>query len=161
MDPESVLEWAGRQPEHLLLLIPLFAFLECCLGVGLLVSDMIDPARVLAFLQVTSGAWDPTLAFVMGGAMLPMFAAWMLRRGRVAPVAGDSFPPEPSSLIDRRLLTGAGLFGLGWGLIGLCPGPALAALTMGDWPVLIFVSAMLVGMFAQDLLATRKVTQVA
>lgn len=124
-------------------------------GAGLLVSDMIDPARVLAFLTFTSGAWDPTLAFVMGGAMIPMFVAWVVRRQKVAPAFASSFPADPQPFIDKRLITGAALFGLGWGLVGLCPGPALSALLIGGWPVLVFVAAMLAGMFLQDRLTSR------
>lgn len=125
-------------------------------GTGLLLSDMIDPARVLAFLNVTSGAWDPTLAFVMGGAMIPMFIAWMVRRSRQSPVFAETFPSEAQSAIDARLLRGAALFGLGWGLVGLCPGPALSGLLIGGWPVLMFVAAMLAGMFLQDIAFTPR-----
>lgn len=126
-------------------------------GAGLLVSDMIDPGRVLAFLTVTSGAWDPTLAFVMGGAMIPMFVAWIVRRSRQVPAFSNAFPSEAPGAIDARLLGGAALFGLGWGLVGLCPGPALSGLLIGGWPVLLFVAAMLAGMFLQDIaLASRK-----
>ena len=125
-------------------------------GAGLLISDMIDPARVLAFLTVTSGAWDPTLAFVMGGAMIPMFVAWMLRRRRTAPAYGEAFPAEPKASIDGRLLAGAALFGLGWGLVGLCPGPALSGLLIGGWPVVLFVAAMLAGMFAHSIVFAPK-----
>ena len=120
-------------------------------GTGLLVSDMIDPARVLAFLTLTSGAWDPTLAFVMGGAMIPMFVAWTMRRARSAPVFASNFPAAASGVVDARLLGGAALFGLGWGLVGLCPGPALSGLLIGGGPVLLFVAAMLAGMFLQDI----------
>ena len=114
-------------------------------GLGLTVSDMIDPARVLAFLRVASGAWDPTLAFVMGGALVPMAIAWAVSRRLRAPTFGDSFPGPASTTIDARLLGGAALFGAGWGLVGFCPGPAFAALTLGGVPVLIFVAAMLAG----------------
>ncbi|MEO0361336.1 MAG: DUF6691 family protein [Pseudomonadota bacterium] len=124
-------------------------------GVGLAVSDMIDPARVLAFLDVESGAWDPTLAFVMGGAMIPMAAAWALSRRRAAPALGGAFPAAPKGGIDARLVGGAALFGLGWGLVGFCPGPALAALTLGGGPVLLFVAAMLAGMAGHDAVASR------
>ena len=114
-------------------------------GLGLTVSDMIDPARVLAFLRVTSGAWDPTLAFVMAGALVPMALAWLLTRRLKAPACGGTFPGPASTAIDARLLVGAALFGAGWGLVGFCPGPAFAALTQGGVPVLVFVAAMLVG----------------
>ena len=73
-------------------------------GTGLLLSDMIDPARVMAFLQVASGQWDPTLAFVMGGAMLPMFVAWSLRHKRQAPLMGGAFPAQPGAHVDGKLI---------------------------------------------------------
>lgn len=114
-------------------------------GFGLTISDMIDPARVLAFLDVTSGAWDPTLAFVMGGAMIPMIVAWGLSRRLPKPVAAADFPKPASREINTHLIGGAGLFGLGWGLAGFCPGPALAAIGLGGWPVWVFVIAMIVG----------------
>lgn len=115
-------------------------------GLGLTVSDMIDPQRVLGFLDVAGGAWDPTLAFVMGGALIPMAVAWRIAAGRARPAFGAAFPAPPSGGIDRRLLGGAALFGAGWGLVGFCPGPALAALTLGGWQVVLFVAAMLAGM---------------
>lgn len=117
-------------------------------GIGLAVSDMIDPARVLAFVTITSGAWDPTLAFVMGGAMIPMMIAWRWTRSLDAPLYGETFPGPPSGGVNRRLVAGAALFGLGWGLVGFCPGPALSALLLGGWPTVLFVAAMLAGMVA-------------
>lgn len=120
---------------------PLIALLAGSIfGVGLAVSDMIDPARVLGFLDITSGAWDPTLAFVMGGAMIPMLIAWRMR------------PSAPGTTIDAKLIGGAAMFGVGWGLVGLCPGPALSALTLGGWPVWLFVAAMLAGMALAPIL---------
>ena len=113
-------------------------------GLGLVISGMTDPAKVLGFLDV-AGAWDPTLAFVMGGAVLVMVPAWRLTRMRT-PIAAESFPPAPTAPIDGRLLGGSTLFGLGWGLVGLCPGPALAALAFGGTSVWIFAAAMLAGM---------------
>ena len=124
-------------------------------GLGLTISDMIDPARVLGFLRVAGGAWDPTLAFVMGGALLPMAIAWLLARRLNAPACGDSFPEPASRRIDVRLLGGAALFGAGWGLVGFCPGPAFAALTQGGVPVLIFVVAMVVGFWVTGRGAPR------
>ena len=121
-------------------------------GIGLVVSDMINAARVQAFLD-PFGAWDPTLAFVMGGAMLPMIVAWAVSKSR-RPAFADAFPPEPGA-IDRRLIAGSALFGGGWGLAGFCPGPALAALSFGGWPVLVFAAAMLLGMFGFDASARR------
>lgn len=119
-------------------------------GLGLTLSDMIDPARVLAFLDVASGAWDPTLAFVMGGAMIPMFIAWRFA-ARGTPAFAPSFPEPPEGTVDSRLVAGSALFGAGWGLIGFCPGPALAALGPGGVPVIIFVTAMLAGMLAYEI----------
>lgn len=113
-------------------------------GAGLAVSGMIDPARVRAFLDV-AGAWDPTLAFVMGGAILPMAIAWFVARRRAAPFAAAQFHTPATAPIDRRLVTGAALFGIGWGVAGLCPGPAIAALTIQPLPALIFVAAMAIG----------------
>ena len=121
-------------------------------GLGLAVSDMIDPQRVLGFLDVAGGAWDPTLAFVMGGALIPMAIAWRIAAARKHPAYGATFPAPPSGGIDRRLLGGAALFGAGWGLVGFCPGPALAALSLGGWPVALFVAAMLAGMALHGIL---------
>ena len=114
-------------------------------GAGMVVSDMINPARVLALLDVT-GAWDPSLAFVMGGALIPSSLAYLIRRRMDAPVAADDFHVPEGRRIDRPLIGGATLFGLGWGLVGLCPGPALAALTTGAWQAVAFVVAMIAGM---------------
>ena len=121
-------------------------------GAGLVVADMTNPARVQAFLDVF-GAWDPTLAFVMGGAMLPMIWAWLLSR-RIRPVLAAAFP-APMSTIDARLIGGSAMFGAGWGLSGFCPGPALAALSFGGGGVVIFVGAMVAGMFGHGLFARR------
>jgi uncharacterized membrane protein YedE/YeeE len=125
-------------------------------GLGLVLSDMIDPARVLGFLDVAGGAWDPTLAFVMGGALIPMALAWRLAARHARPLWGAAFPARPGGL-DGRLLGGAALFGAGWGLVGFCPGPALAALTLGGWPVWVFVAAMALGMVAQGRIAAPRV----
>ena len=115
-------------------------------GAGLHVSGMTDTAKVRGFLDF-AGAWDPTLAFVMGGAMLPMILAWRMTRGRT-PVAGTAFPQPPSQEITRPLILGSVLFGVGWGLVGLCPGPALASITYGGWQGALFLAAMLTGMWA-------------
>ena len=114
-------------------------------GAGLVVSDMVNPARVQAFLDVT-GAWDPTLAFVMGAALAPSGAAYLLRRRMDRPLLAERFSIPDNRRLDRRLLIGAALFGIGWGLVGFCPGPALAALAFGAWQPILFVAAMLAGM---------------
>jgi hypothetical protein len=119
-------------------------------GLGLIVSDMVNPARVLGFLDV-AGVWDPTLAFVMAGALVPMALVWRLAAARPAPICGGSFPARPPARFDRRLIGGAALFGAGWGLVGFCPGPALAALGTGSAEALVFSGAMLTGMAAHSL----------
>jgi len=114
-------------------------------GAGLAVSDMINPARVLAFLDV-AGQWDPSLAFVMAGALLPSSVAYALSRRRARPLLADAFHGPSARRIDARLLAGAALFGIGWGLVGLCPGPAVAALVTLCPAFLAFAAAMLAGM---------------
>ena len=109
-------------------------------GLGLTVSQMIDPNKVLGFLDI-AGDWDPSLILVMAGA-IPVAAVGYWAGGRVAPAR---------SAIDKRLVIGAGLFGIGWGLVGFCPGPALAALSFGDPKTLLFVAAMLAGMAGYEV----------
>ena len=124
-------------------------------GTGLVLSDMINPARVLAFVDIGSGAWDPTLAFVMAGALLPMALAWRIAQRRQSAGTGPALP-TPSAGIDQRLIGGAVLFGAGWGLVGFCPGPALSALIPGGWPAVIFVAAMVAGLALSALLPAPK-----
>ncbi len=120
-------------------------------GAGLTLSDMINPARVLGFLDLFGGRWDPTLAFVMGGATLVMGLAWLITSRRSKSLSGDPLPGPPSPAVDTRLIAGSAIFGLGWGLVGLCPGPALAATLLGGWPVWVFIASMLTGMLAFKL----------
>lgn len=122
-------------------------------GAGLLVAGMTDTAKVQGWLDVF-GAWDPTLAFVMGGAIVPMFLAWRLVPGR-APLAGGSFPAPARPELDRRLVVGLVLFGMGWGLAGLCPGPAIATLGINGLGGAVFMAAMIIGMAAAPWLAVR------
>lgn len=125
----------------------LFALLSGGLfGAGLLVSGMTDTRKVQGWLDVF-GDWDPTLAFVLGGAILPMALAWRLTR-RGAPLLGGSFPERPERRIDPPLVAGSLLFGAGWGLAGLCPGPAMASLSWGGLPGAVFLVAMIAGMVA-------------
>lgn len=119
-------------------------------GLGLIVSDMVNPARVLGFLDI-AGAWDPTLAFVMVGALIPMAIAWRIAATRATPVCGGEFPARPAPRVDPRLLGGAAVFGAGWGLVGFCPGPALTALGTGSLEALFFTIAMLTGMLVQGV----------
>lgn len=114
-------------------------------GAGLAVSGMADPERVQSFLDLF-GNWDPTLAFVMGGAMIPMAIAWLFQKRMASPIAAKAFDLPGTMLVDRKLAIGAILFGAGWGIGGLCPGPALADLALATGPTLIFVAAMLAGM---------------
>lgn len=116
-------------------------------GLGLIVSGMTDPAKVQNFLDL-AGTWDPSLAFVMGGAVLIAFAGYRLATASGAPLFGDRFLLPTSTQIDRRLVGGAALFGVGWGLAGFCPGPAIASLYTGGVSAWIFVAAMLAGMWA-------------
>jgi uncharacterized membrane protein YedE/YeeE len=114
-------------------------------GIGLALSGMTRPQKVLDFLDF-SGSWDPSLALVMGGALLVSALGVRLERRRRAPLLAARFPRPPSLGVDRRLLLGASLFGIGWGLVGLCPGPALANLAQPAPSTLVFVASMLAGM---------------
>ncbi|MBV0912303.1 DUF6691 family protein [Anianabacter salinae] len=122
-------------------------------GAGLTVSGMVDTAKVQGWLDVF-GTWDPTLAFVMGGAILPMAIAWYIARGR-QPALGGSFPAPSDPRLGRNLIVGSTLFGMGWGLAGLCPGPAVASLSYGGVGGLVFMAAMLAGMWAAPPLRAR------
>ncbi len=122
-------------------------------GLGLLLAGMTDTTKVRVFLDLF-GAWDPTLAFVMGGAILPMAVAWAATRSR-RPVFAESFPSRPEPKFDRNLVGGSVLFGLGWGLVGLCPGPALASILFGGMGGLAFLAAMVVGMLAARPIRAR------
>ena len=132
----------------------LFAFLAGGLfGVGLMVSGMTDTTKVQGWLDVF-GNWDPTLAFVMGGAILPMMVAWQLTHGR-HPALGGDFPAPPAPRLGRNLVLGSILFGMGWGLAGLCPGPSFASLSYGGLGGAVFVIAMAAGMWAAPPLRMR------
>ena len=122
-------------------------------GLGLLISGMTDTRKVQGWLDVF-GDWDPTLAFVMGGAIIPMAIAWQLTRGRT-PVVGGSFPAPPEPRLGRNLVVGSVMFGMGWGLSGLCPGPAVASLSFGGVEGLVFLGAMVAGMIAAPPVKAR------
>ncbi len=119
-------------------------------GFGLSLSGMIDPARVLGFLDLASGHWDPSLMFVLGGALLVAVPGVALQRRMRRPALDTQFHLPQATAVDRRLVVGSALFGAGWGLGGFCPGPALSALSTGAPMVLLFVAAMAVGMILHD-----------
>lgn len=114
-------------------------------GAGLLVSGMTDTTKVQGWLDIF-GAWDPTLAFVLGGAILPMLAAWHLTTKRAVSLVGQPFPAKPDPRLGHNLVIGSVLFGAGWGLVGLCPGPAIASLSWGGTGGIVFILAMIGGM---------------
>lgn len=123
-------------------------------GAGLAISGMMDPKRVRGFLD-PFGAWDPTLGFVMAGAVGVMGLAWLLRRRLAHPLADDRFHVPDNRRIDLRLLSGSALFGIGWGLAGLCPGPGVASLAVRPVEAGIFVVSLLAGMTLYRIAADR------
>jgi uncharacterized protein len=123
-------------------------------GVGLLISGMTQPAKVLGFLDVL-GEWDPTLAFVMAGALVVSAFGFAIVKRRATPIfAAESLWPNRTD-IDRPLVVGSLSFGTGWGLVGLCPGPALENLATLSPPVIVFAGAMAIGMVLQDVWQRR------
>jgi uncharacterized membrane protein YedE/YeeE len=121
-------------------------------GGGLAISDMVNPARVLGFLDI-AGVWDPTLVFVMAAAVAASAVGYIGSRRLRKPLFGKSFFLPENRLLDRRLIAGAALFGIGWGLVGFCPGPAIAGLAYGKWETGLFVVAMVAGMWLHRLYA--------
>ncbi|MFN0182728.1 MAG: DUF6691 family protein [Aquabacterium sp.] len=124
-------------------------------GIGLIVSGMANPAKVLGFLDL-AGAWDPSLAFVMGGAIGVGVVAFALARRRSTALLGGAMHLPTTQGLDARLVGGSVLFGIGWGLAGFCPGPALVALGMGLPKAVVFVAAMLAGMALFEGLERRR-----
>jgi uncharacterized protein len=144
--------------------MPILASLICgfIFGAGLVISHMVQPAKVLGFLDVLaipSGQWDPSLIVVMAAALVVAGIGYALIRPRTPLFAPSSRWPTATA-IDRPLVTGAALFGIGWGLVGLCPGPAIADLATLSPGVIVFVIAMVVGMVAHDLWQSGAVKQV-
>ena len=132
-------------------------------GLGLILSGMTDPSKVMGFLDL-AGRWDPSLAFVMGGAILVGVVAYQFAKGREKSFLGDAMHLPTVRPIDRRLVLGSLAFGVGWGLVGYCPGPALVSAAQGGTQPLIFVAAMLAGMAVyevQDRLAAAPVQELA
>ena len=126
-------------------------------GTGIILSGMANPAKVLNFFDV-AGSWDPSLAFVMGGALMVAFVGFRLLKSRTAPLLAASFQWPTRQDIDPPLVAGAGLFGIGWGIAGFCPGGALPALGTGRLEVYIFMVAAVVGIAMATLLTTRRKT---
>lgn len=118
-------------------------------GFGLSLSGMLDPTRVRDFLDVT-GHWDPSLVFVLGGAVIVATVGYRISRLFGRPLLDDRFHLPVKTAIDWPLILGSAIFGIGWGVAGFCPGPAVAALSMGLAPTVLFVIAMLVGMILHD-----------
>lgn len=114
-------------------------------GAGLALGGMTNPARVRGFLDIF-GAWDPTLAFVMGGAIFVMAIAWRIQRRMARPIFAEKFALPDSSDLTPRLIGGSAIFGVGWGIAGLCPGPGIAALVIEPASAALFLVSMLVGM---------------
>ena len=123
-------------------------------GIGLILAGMTDPSKVLGFLDL-AGLWDPSLAFVMGGAILVSLGAFTLAKKRTTSFLGNAMRLPTSRDIDKRLVTGSLLFGAGWGLAGFCPGPALVSLGTGNPKAVVFVVAMLAGMALFEVLERR------
>lgn len=124
-------------------------------GLGLAMSGMLDPARVRGFLDIF-GAWDPSLAFVLGGAVAVALAGMALLKRLRRPAFDEAFHLPTTSPVDRRLVLGSAIFGIGWGMAGFCPGPALASLSLGLVPIVLFVIAMLAGMSLHDRVWLRR-----
>ncbi len=127
-------------------------------GIGLIVSGMSNPAKVLNFLDfaaIRTGTWDASLAFVMAGAIAVTFTGFKLALKRPQPIFGEKFHLPGREDIDARLVAGTAIFGVGWGLAGFCPGPAVTALGFGTKAAVIFVLAMLAGMWLARFIANR------
>jgi len=121
-------------------------------GTGIAVSGMMDPAKVLNFFDI-AGSWDPSLAFVMGGALVVTYVGYRLAWKREAPLFEGRFQVPTGREIDAKLLGGSALFGIGWGIAGFCPGAAIPALGTGRWEVALFLLAVVVGFFMRRVLA--------
>lgn len=122
-------------------------------GTGIAISGMMDPAKVLNFFDI-AGTWDPSLAFVMGGALVVTFVGYRLAWTRSAPLFGGRFQVPTGTDIDIKLVGGSALFGIGWGIAGFCPGAAIPALGTGRWEVALFLVAVVAGFYARRLLSS-------
>lgn len=122
-------------------------------GTGIAISGMMDPAKVLNFFDL-AGTWDPSLAFVMGGALVITFFGYRLAWKRNAPFFGGRFQVPTGTEIDTKLVGGSALFGIGWGIAGFCPGAAIPALGTGRWEVALFLVAVVAGFYVRRLLSS-------
>ena len=129
-------------------------------GIGLILAGMTDPAKVIGFLDL-AGAWDPSLAFVMGGAILVGVFAFGVAKKRTTSMFGGAKQLPTSRDIDRRLIGGSVMFGAGWGLAGFCPGPALVSVGAGQSKAIVFTIAMLLGMVVFEMLERRRLALAA
>jgi len=130
----------------------LFAFITGLMfGLGLIISGLVNPAKILGFLDI-AGKWDPSLALVMAGAVAVGLVAFAVARRRTLSLLGFPMPSAPAQTFDARLVGGSLLFGIGWGLAGFCPGPAIVALGAGYTKAAVFVLAMLIGMGAFEII---------
>lgn len=129
-------------------------------GLGLILSGMTNPAKVLGFLDLF-GLWDPSLAFVMGGAILVGIFAFALARKRTTNFFGGAMHLPKATHIDKRLVVGSLMFGVGWGLAGFCPGPVLVSMAAGHDKALVFVAAMLIGMMIFEIAERARTTRAA
>jgi len=120
-------------------------------GIGILISGMVNPAKVLNFFDI-AGNWDPSLIFVMGGALLVTFIGYRLVLKRPAPLLRETFQLPSKTDLDARLIGGSALFGIGWGIAGFCPGGALPALGTGRFEVVIFIAALVAGILAAKMI---------
>jgi uncharacterized membrane protein YedE/YeeE len=131
-------------------LIPAF-LIGLLFGLGIVISGMANPSKVINFFDF-AGTWDPSLAFVMGGALAVTFVGYRLVLGRARPLADERFHVPTNRTIDARLVGGAAVFGIGWGMAGFCPGGALPVIGTGRVEVLLFVAALVAGIFAAQAL---------
>lgn len=133
----------------------IFAFIAGGIfGAGLFISGMVDTAKVIGWLDIF-GDWDPTLAFVLGGAIIPTFFAWRIAERRQKALLNCPIPDRPQPVIGRNLVIGSFMFGLGWGMVGLCPGPAVASITFNGIGGLVYMAAMVLGMRIAPAIRTR------
>lgn len=130
-------------------------FIGILFGLGLTISGMINPAKIIAFLDV-AGRWDPSLLVVMAAALAVSFVGYRIVLARRAPLFGAAFQLPTKTTIDKPLIVGSALFGVGWGLAGLCPGPAISAAALGNGDIYIFLIALAAGMLLKDGLPAKR-----